>query len=176
VGGKALDASAFTVTGNTVMLGTAAASGATVTVTYAIANSGTGGNDTMLASTVIVGAPMVLIGGSGNDTLIGGSKSDSLIGDDGEVVLNAAQGVIAVESLGGSGNDVLIGNGGNDRMIGGSGNDTLTASTGKDVLIGDYGRDNPAPARTPSPVSRATTSSSPVVAAIRSRPRVTAPW
>ncbi|MEY4690558.1 MAG: hypothetical protein RIT19_883, partial [Verrucomicrobiota bacterium] len=140
VAGKALESSEFVVTGNTLVLGTAAASGTPVTVTYAIANSGTGGNDTMVASTAVVGVPMALIGGPGNDTLIGGSKSDSLIGDDGEIVLNAAQGVIAVESLAGSGNDVLIGNGGNDRMIGGSGNDTLTASTGKDVLIGDYGR------------------------------------
>jgi hypothetical protein len=140
VGSKALDASAFTVAGNTLVISTAAVSGTSVTVTYSVANSGTGGNDTMVASTAVVGVPMALIGGSGNDTLIGGSKSDSLIGDDGEIVLNAAQGVIAVESLAGSGNDVLIGNGGNDRMIGGSGNDTLTASTGKDVLIGDYGR------------------------------------
>ncbi|MFM9042753.1 MAG: hypothetical protein ACKOPI_01140, partial [bacterium] len=139
VDGQTLAASAYTVSGSTVILSTAAASRAPITVTYAVSNSGTGGNDTMVASNSVVTVPMNLIGGSGNDTLIGGSKSDVLIGDDGEIVLNSAQGVIAVQGLSGSGNDVLVGNGGNDQMIGGSGTDTLTASTGKDVLIGDYG-------------------------------------
>lgn len=139
LGGKVLETKDYSLKGNSITLNTAPVARLSLTVTYSVSNSGMGGNDTMIASSSLVGASMYLIGGSGNDTLIGGSRSDVLIGDDGEIVLDTGFKPVSVQSLSGSGNDVLRGNGGDDRMLGGSGDDLLTADSGRDVLIGDYG-------------------------------------
>jgi Ca2+-binding RTX toxin-like protein len=139
VGGTTVGATGYSLNGKALTLLSAPAVGASVTVTYSIANSGAGGDDKMVVSTSPASVASNLIGGWGNDTLIGGAKSDVLLGDDGEVVVSAGLVPLSLLSVAGSGNDTLTGKGGNDRMIGGAGNDTMLASSGADVLIGDYG-------------------------------------
>ena len=70
---------------------------------------------------------LVLLGGSGDDTLIGGSQSDRLEGGDGDDVLEGAQGMDLF--FGGDGSDYL-------RWIAGDGSDLMEGGTGDtDQLI-----------------------------------------
>jgi len=89
---------------------------------------GATGHDTLNASNIV--KPVVLIGGTGNDTLIGGTQVDQLQGNQGNDILN-----------GGIGGDTLIGGTGNDTLSGDSGDDTLIGDGGNDTLIGGVGND-----------------------------------
>ncbi|NEO90632.1 MAG: calcium-binding protein [Moorea sp. SIO3G5] len=71
---------------------------------------------------------VILIGGSGNDTLNGGSQDDTLKGRAGDDILNGRGGNDRLE--GEEDSDVLNGGEGNDTLIGGSGNDVLTGGPG----------------------------------------------
>jgi Ca2+-binding RTX toxin-like protein len=107
VGGTTVGATGYSLNGKALTLLSAPAVGASVTVTYSIANSGAGGDDKMVVSTSSASVASNLIGGWGNDTLIGGTKSDVLLGDDGEVVLSAGLVPLSLLSVAGSGNDTL---------------------------------------------------------------------
>ncbi len=81
-------------------------------------------DNTVAAATA---TPLVLLGGSGNDTLIGGSGGDVLNGGDGDDVLEGAQG--ADQFFGGDGSDLL-------RWIAGDGSDLMEGGAGEtDQLI-----------------------------------------
>lgn len=91
---------------------------------------GQGGADLLLAD--IVGAPMLLDGGDGDDILVGGRGSDTLLGGNGnDLLIGGTLSVDGADSiLGGEGNDILIGGLGADTLRGGGGSDLLmTGST-----------------------------------------------
>lgn len=71
-----------------------------------------------------------LLGGEGNDSLSGGAGSDYLFGDLGSDILD-----------GGAGADVLLGGDGDDALDGGEGDDVLDGGAGADSLIGGAGSD-----------------------------------
>ena len=108
------------------------------TFTAKITFNGNAGNDRADASAIAV--PMLLIGGTGNDTLIGGSGPDILQGgnDNDSLIGNAGDDSL----LGGQGNDLLNGDIGNDTLNGGAGNDTLKGGLGNDALSGFTGNDS----------------------------------
>lgn len=63
----------------------------------------------------VVSAPLMLLGGSGQDSLRGGGGADTIIA--------------------GAGRDTVNGGGGNDRIVGGPGGDVLTGGTGRDTFV-----------------------------------------
>jgi Ca2+-binding RTX toxin-like protein len=94
----------------------------TVANTRSVSLLGVGGNDVLTMDEVSGALPKVLmIGGSGDDTMTGGSGADDMIGQ--------------------SGNDTMLGKGGTDRMFGGGGNDTLTGGDADDQAFGESGDD-----------------------------------
>lgn len=94
----------------------------------AVTLDGRGGNDTLDRFAYdgpplgCEGKPMVLKGGTGNDSLRASTNDDRLIG--------------------GAGNDKLESRSGDDVLRGGAGRDRLDAGSGKDRLIGNAGRDS----------------------------------
>jgi Ca2+-binding RTX toxin-like protein len=85
---------------------------------------GLGGNDSISATGLAIGAIMEFLdGGDGNDAIAGGPGAETL--------------------LGGNGSDTIDGNGGNDRAALGSGDDTFVwdPGDGSDTIDGDDGRD-----------------------------------
>lgn len=84
--------------------------------------SGLGGDDALFAvSGYFGGAPAVLSGGDGNDTLGGDVYDDTIEG--------------------GAGADQIHGSGGNDTLHGGDGNDTMNGETGRDTIDAGAGND-----------------------------------
>jgi Ca2+-binding RTX toxin-like protein len=81
---------------------------------------------------------VVVLGGSGNDTLTGTAGADILDGNNSPTAPNAADSDIL---NGGGGNDQLFGRGGNDTLDGGTGDDAMTGGTGDDVYVVDSGGD-----------------------------------
>lgn len=116
-----------------------------------------GEGDDLVQVDPLVTRGIVLVGGTGNDTLIGGAGRDWLIGDDRDdsslfgarlagwstsQTPNTALGSDGDDYLeGGAGDDVLEGGGGNDRLVGGAGDDVLYGQAGNDDLDGGAGRD-----------------------------------
>jgi Ca2+-binding RTX toxin-like protein len=90
--------------------------------------AGFGANDTV-----------VILTGSGNDTVIGTSGADYIDGNN-----HPTQGATAdVDTLSGmGGNDVIFGRAGNDVLNGGADNDTLDGGDGNDQLYGESGIDS----------------------------------
>jgi Ca2+-binding RTX toxin-like protein len=88
---------------------------------------------------------VVVVGGSGNDTLAAWGGDDRLEGNAGNDVLNGAAGADTV--LGGSGNDTISGGTGANSLSGGDGDDQLTSS-GADFVDGGAGVDRLILART----------------------------
>jgi Ca2+-binding RTX toxin-like protein len=89
---------------------------ATITNTTSIQAFGVAGNDTLaLDPSKGLLLPIVLFGGTGNDTLIGSAGGDLLFG--------------------GADNDLLIGGAGNDTLIGGAGSDILNGGSGSDIFV-----------------------------------------
>jgi Ca2+-binding RTX toxin-like protein len=102
-------------------------------------------------------APVLLVGGAGDDLLAGGTEADTLAGNAGDDTLlgNAGNdrlaggdgndlidGGLGDDSIGGGlGADWLDGQAGNDTMGGGAGNDTLFGGDGADILSGGPGND-----------------------------------
>ncbi|MCG6154527.1 cadherin domain-containing protein [Rubinisphaera margarita] len=76
----------------------------------------TGAGDDLVGVSRRIQVPVLIDGGSGDDTLLGGRGSNVLVGGDG--------------------NDFLFGSSGDDILIGGTGNDLLWGGGGQDVLIG----------------------------------------
>ncbi len=99
--------------------------------------NGNAGNDRADASAIVV--PMLLFGGTGNDTLIGGSGSDTLQGGAGNDTLKGGLGNDALSGF--SGNDSLLGEDGDDTLFGGDGNDRLRGGLGNDLLRSGLGDD-----------------------------------
>jgi VCBS repeat-containing protein len=81
---------------------------------------------------------VVVLGGSGADTLTGSEFDDVLDGNNSPTAPNAAD---ADTLLGLGGNDQLFGRNGNDTLEGGDGDDMLDGGSGNDVLIGGAGND-----------------------------------
>ena len=108
--------------------------------------NGNGGDDQILFDGnshvgAAVGAPSIIRGGPGNDTLVGGSVADNLDGGDGDDYVRGGPGDDIVR--GGSGSDQLFGGEGNDRVIGdgdaGAGIDRLDGGNGTDNCTADPG-------------------------------------
>ncbi len=78
---------------------------------------------------------VVVLGGSGNDSLTGTAGADYLDGNNSPSNPAAADADV-LNGLGG--NDILFGRGGNDRLDGGAGDDAMTGGIGNDV----YGVDS----------------------------------
>jgi Ca2+-binding RTX toxin-like protein len=118
---------------------------------------GRGGNDALSVNVIAPVVPVIILGGTGNDTLRGspggdvldgGAGRDSLDGVAGNDVLRGGAGRDTLaggdgdDSLdGGTSNDVLFGSIGIDSLSGDRGNDTLDGGDGDDVLAGGFGRD-----------------------------------
>lgn len=83
---------------------------------------------------------VVILGGSGNDTLDGGNGNDQLFGCDGNDRLHGKRGDDYLD--GGHGNDRLFGSYGNDTLLGGWGDDRLEGGRGHDQLDGGIGDDS----------------------------------
>ncbi|NES84890.1 MAG: calcium-binding protein [Moorea sp. SIO2B7] len=86
---------------------------------------------------------VILIGGSGNDTLTGGSQNDTLEGRAGDDVLTGGPGPsfgLSFFEVKKSDHDFLDGGTGNDTLNGADGNDTLKGGAGDDSLLGDFRR------------------------------------
>lgn len=81
-----------------------------------IALNGLGGNDTIQVSSTLT-IPVIINGGSGNDTVYGGAGNDLVYGSDG--------------------NDTMYGRDGNDQFFGGAGADVFDGGNGFDTA--DYG-------------------------------------
>ena len=104
-------------------------------------NGGAGDDDIRVdESAGAVNKTLVLLGGSGNDTLVGGSGNDWLSGGNGNDALFGGAGDNHL--LGGNGNDSLVGGDGNDTLSGDNGTDTLDGGLGADTLAGGKGRDS----------------------------------
>jgi Ca2+-binding RTX toxin-like protein len=88
------------------------------------------GND-LFASSATTGAPVLLLGGDGNDGLGDTPAPDTLVGNAGNDTLTAT-----------AGNDSLAGDDGDDSITAGDGDDTLTGGAGNDTIAGDLGNDS----------------------------------
>jgi Ca2+-binding RTX toxin-like protein len=104
---------------------------------------GGSGNDTLTGT---AGADMIdgnnsptAPNAADTDTLNGGAGDDQLFGRGGTDTLNGGDGVDTLD--GGEGNDVLNGGEGIDTLLGGNGNDTLAGDGGDDVMTGGAGDD-----------------------------------
>ena len=75
------------------------------------------GNDVLTVDGSVT-APVIALGGGGNDQLKGGAGTSVLVGGDGDDALT-----------GGTGRDLLVGGTGADRLNGGAGDDVLVAGT-----------------------------------------------
>ena len=121
----------------------------TVANTAALLVLGGSGNDTISLDETNGALPRrSLLGGDGNDVLTGGSGADVLLGQQGDNILRGMGG--SDQLVGGDGNDVLDGGTGddllegaegNDVLIGGDGGDRITGGQGDDFLIGGAGND-----------------------------------
>jgi Ca2+-binding RTX toxin-like protein len=81
---------------------------------------------------------VVILGGSGDDTLTGTAGVDYIDGNNNPANPNAADS----DTLnGGAGNDILFGRGGDDELNGGADTDMLDGGTGDDTLTGGSGND-----------------------------------
>ncbi|HEY0027074.1 MAG TPA: M10 family metallopeptidase C-terminal domain-containing protein [Allosphingosinicella sp.] len=104
---------------------------------------GGSGNDTLTGT---AGADMIdgnnspsAPNAADTDTLNGGAGDDQLFGRGGTDTLNGGDGVDMLD--GGEGNDMLNGGEGIDTLLGGNGNDTLAGDAGDDVMTGGAGDD-----------------------------------
>ncbi len=79
---------------------------------------------------------VLVLGGSGNDTLTGTTFADVLDGNN--LNVNNADNDILT---GGDGDDQLLGRAGNDTLNGGNNNDTITGGAGTDSIDGGAGND-----------------------------------
>jgi serralysin len=81
--------------------------------------------------------PIVVLGGSGNDTFTGTAGVDVLDGNN-----SSNPGAADTDVLNGlGGNDFLFGRGGNDTLDGGTGDDAMTGGTGNDIYVVDTSGD-----------------------------------
>lgn len=101
-----------------------------------------GGGDDQVTIGRMVGVPVTLRGGLGNDRLGGGGSAlgDKLVGGPGDDELIGRSGPDLL--YGGSGNDTLFGGPDDDRLVGGPGNDVLRGEGGSDVLLGGSGENS----------------------------------
>jgi len=96
-----------------------------------------------------VTSPLILTGGSTNQTFRGGAANDVFRGGTGSETFfssggnDRASGGAGNDRLYGSwGNDIFSGGIGNDRIFGGAGNDTLRGDAGNDIVDGGKGIDD----------------------------------
>jgi len=107
-----------------------------------------GAGDNTIDASGLTLAPVVVMGGAGNDVLIGGSLSDQLHGEAGQDALHGNGGEDHLwggddidRLYGGNLADILDGGPGNDQLYGGNGDDTLYGWDGNDLLRGQTGND-----------------------------------
>ena len=101
----------------------------------------------------VFGAPLIVKGFAGKDTILGGNANDNLIGGNGKDKLFGGLGSDTLS--GGAGPDRLYGYYGDDLLFGHGGHDRLVDFDGRDTLLGGAGDDlfitrNPDPTQTPS--------------------------
>jgi len=77
---------------------------------------------------------VLILGGSGNDTLTGTSGADYIDANNHPTNGNASDNDVL---NGAGGNDILFGRGGNDSLDGGTGDDAMTGGTGDDIYYVD---------------------------------------
>jgi len=94
--------------------------------------------DDIVATSVLVSAPVWVFGGEGNDYVLAGSGDDLLVGGAGDDRLYGGPGNDIL--VGGEGNDYLHGGHGDDIIHGGAGENTLIAAEGEDVVWGGAGQ------------------------------------
>lgn len=95
---------------------------------------------TLDESNGLIGVPVTLFGGDGDDTLIGDLSAATFDGGDGnDSILGSSKADVV---LGGAGNDTVIGGKGNDTINGGAGDDFIRGSAGNDSLFDDSGVNN----------------------------------
>jgi len=101
-----------------------------------------GGGDDQVTIGRVVGVPVTLRGGPGNDHLSGGGSAlgDKLIGGPGDDVIAGRNGPDLL--YGGPGVDDLSGGPGDDRLVGGPGDDVLHGEGGVDELLGGPGENS----------------------------------
>lgn len=101
-----------------------------------------GGGDDRIAIGRMVGVPVTLRGGPGNDHLSGGGSAlgDKLVGGPGDDFLVGRSGPDLL--YGGPGGDHLNGGPDDDRLVGGPGSDVLRGEGGADVLLGGSGENS----------------------------------
>ncbi|HEX8308279.1 MAG TPA: M10 family metallopeptidase C-terminal domain-containing protein [Allosphingosinicella sp.] len=81
---------------------------------------------------------VVILGGSGNDTLTGTAGADYIDANNNPANPNAGDNDVL---NGAGGNDILLGRGGNDTLDGGTGDDSMTGGTGNDIYVVDSSGD-----------------------------------
>ena len=122
VGGEGKDTALFSVSDNTINLGTTR-----------MQNTGDGRD-------ILIGIENVN-GGGGNDTIRGNNAANTLRGEDDADKLFGNNG--ADKLYGGTGNDLLNGGNGNDRLVGGDGVDTALFSSKNNLInLGSSSRQN----------------------------------
>jgi VCBS repeat-containing protein len=119
--------------------------------------AGPGAAASVTSSPTGLGAPNLIRGTTGADSINAGNNADTVYGYGGADTINGddgndslfgqadsdrMNGNAGADTLyGGSGADTLGGGDGNDLLFGGSGNDSLSAGDGGDTLVGGYGAD-----------------------------------
>lgn len=113
------------------------------------------GNDGVTVGGGLLGIPITVDGGSGDDTIVGGDVTitgglgdDIITGGPGHDNLDGGGGNDVIDGLGGNdvitggdNDDEIHGGDGNDNLSGGSGNDTIHAGTGNNVVSDGSGND-----------------------------------
>lgn len=103
---------------------------------------GGSGDDTLRIDETLVdfGIPTRFFGEAGNDTLIGGKERDSFFGDDGNDTIISGRGDDTI--VGGNGDDTIIAGGAFKLIFAGPGNDTITTGDGLGYIFGEDGDDS----------------------------------
>lgn len=139
---RCLSANAFTTVwltivgqANSIGQGCGVCGGQTVTITIALGQNGTPGNDVILGTA----GPDVVNGRGGNDIICGEGGSDRIVGGAGDDVIYGGDGIDRLD--GGADDDTIHGDGGSDRINAGPGNDMVFGGPGADRISGGAGDD-----------------------------------
>jgi hypothetical protein len=102
---------------------------------------GGSGNDTLTIDQTnsAFTIPTRIFGGAGDDSIVGGGGKEFLSGGSGDDTIIAGSGTTIVD--GGGGNDSVTGGVGDDSIYGGKGADTLASGGGNDYFDGGKGKD-----------------------------------
>ncbi|WP_145288461.1 FG-GAP-like repeat-containing protein [Rosistilla oblonga] len=111
-----------------------------ITIQYIEQIHGGRQDDTITFDYSSTGAPTLVYGNGGNDTITTGNGNETIYGGDGDDTINAGGGDNTIR--GEDGDDNITTGNGNDIIYGGTGADTIDAGNGNNTLYGDAGDDN----------------------------------